>query len=121
MITCMLITQDADGAAAAKQCDGLLETFFAIEHFDADAAAQTADVFIDKTVAQFLINRAVSDVADKPRENLGKQFPVAEMTQDEHDGMAGAQLSMYHIEVFCLDPRFHLFQRHDAEFDAAGR
>ena len=119
MITGMLIAQNADRAAAAKEFDGFLETVFAIEHFNAGTAAQTAHVFIDKAVPQFLVNRAVSDVTDKPWQNLGKQFPVAEMAQDKHDGPAGAQLSMDYVKVFRLNSRLHLFERHNGEFDAA--
>src|SRR5712692_5044343 len=41
------------------------------------------------------------------------------MAQNEHDGTAGAQLSMYGVELVDLDCLCQLIERHNSDFEAA--
>ena len=66
----MLIAQNSNGAAIAKQFDCLVEAFLAIEHLDAGASPHATHVFIDEAIAQPLIDGAVSDVADVFRQDV---------------------------------------------------
>ena len=66
----MLVAQDANGASATKQFDRFLKALLAIEHLNACAAAQFSHMFVDEAVAEFLIDRAVSNVTDESRQNL---------------------------------------------------
>ena len=86
----MLVAQNANGADAAKQLDRFLKAFAAIKHLQSSAASQFSNMFIDETVAEFLINRAVSNVAGESREHLREQFPRPEMAQDDYDRPARA-------------------------------
>ena len=70
LIARVLVAQNADHAAATQQLDRFLKTFFAIEHFDAGAAAQFSHMFIDQAIAEFLIDRAIAGVVDERRKNL---------------------------------------------------
>ena len=66
----MLIAQNPNGAAVAKQFDCVVEPTFAIEHLHSGASAHATHVFIDEAVAQPLINGAVSNVADVFRQDV---------------------------------------------------
>ena len=96
-----------------------MESFAAIEKLDAGASALSANVFIDKTVPELLIDGRESDVIDVVREELRKHFPVADVTQEHDYGRAGAQLAMCRLEVFRFEMSRHFFRWHRTHLDAA--
>ncbi len=52
-------------------------------------------------------------------QDLGKQFPVPEVAEHEHDRTTRAQLAMNFIRSLGRDERGHLRQRHGIEFHPA--
>ncbi len=114
----MLIAQDPDRAAAAEQLDRFMETFVAIEKFDAGAPTQRANVFVDVTIFQRLINGAVAHVTDGGGEHLRLQFPVSDVAQDKNYRPAAAQLAMSSIRIFNPHIRAHLLERHRCQFQS---
>ena len=115
----MLVAQNADRPAAAQQFDGAMESFAAVKQFHSGASSHTADVRIDVAVTELLINRAVSNITDVVGEKLREQFPVAQMTENEHHRSAIAQLAMHRLDVFDLNVPNHFLHRHRAQFYAA--
>jgi hypothetical protein len=119
LIAGVLIAQNSDRAAIAQQLERFLKTFSAVEHFDPGPSTQFSHMFVNEAVAKSLIDCAVSDVADKSWQDLRAEFPVAEMTQDQHNRTPGAQVSMYDIQIFDLNMPLYFLERRYPEFNAA--
>lgn len=117
MIAGVLIGEDADDAAGAKELDGLAEALLTVEELDAGAAAFLADMGVDGAVPERLVNGAERDVTEVFREDLREEFPIAEVAQGYHDGAAGAELRMHEVFAFEGNAFRHLLERHGAEFD----
>ena len=65
MVAGVLIAQNADRTAVAKQFDRFFETFSSIKHFDSGPSAHATHVFIDKPITELLVNGTISNVADE--------------------------------------------------------
>ena len=98
---------------------GFSKTIIAIEHLQSGPASQFSYMLVDQTIAESLIDCAVSDEAGETREYLREQFPGAEMAQNEHDWPPRAQMSMDDVDVFDRNAFLHFLRLHQAEFDAA--
>jgi hypothetical protein len=85
VIAGMLIAQNANQAAAAQQFDCAMKSFITVEEFHADPPSAPANVRVDVTIAELLINGAVADVIEVVGKKLREQFPTTEMTKDEND------------------------------------
>src|SRR5213078_4823391 len=103
VIASMLVAQDSDHAAAAQEPNRFLKTFAPIEELHAKTGALLPNESIEMPVAEFLINRAQAGAAEIVRHDLRKQFPVAEVTERDHDRPAGAQLPMHLLRAVGLD------------------
>ncbi len=119
MITGVLIAQDADHPATAQKPDRFLETFAPVKKLHPEASPLLPDELVEMTVTEFLIDRAQPPVGKMMRQDLGKQFPVPEMAEHEHDRTAGTQLAMNLVRSLGRDERGHLVERHGIEFHPA--
>ena len=104
MIASVLIAQDADATPGTQEVNHWLEALLAIEQFQAGAAPGSTNVLINEAISEALIYTPVSDVADKLRHQLGKQFPYGEMAQRENHRYAGPEPTVHGVDIFDIDP-----------------
>src|SRR5438876_10368076 len=74
---------------------------------------------VNVTIPKSLIDRSDSFVICIMRHQLRKQFPVADMAQEQDDGPSRAQLLMHCVQIFCVDIFLQFLRRHRAHLDAA--
>jgi hypothetical protein len=90
VIARMLVCQDTDHAAGAKQFDRAMESVAPVEHFDARPSARAPDMLVDVAIAKLLVNSREPDVIDIVREHLREKFPVADVAQDDDNWPSSA-------------------------------
>lgn len=119
MIARVLIAQDADHSSIPKKADRFLKTLTAIEELHSKTRPLLPNELIDPAVTQFLINRAERRITEMVRENLREEFPIPEMAEPEHDGPAGAEMTMHFVGSLRRDQRRYLHERHGVELHTA--
>src|SRR6266851_8971861 len=117
----MLIAQDANRPAAAQQFDRAMKSFAAIEQLHAGPAANFPHVRVNEAISELLINGAVADVTDQPRQDLREQFPIAQMTEHKDDRLTGLQFAVNRIDIFDFNLPRHFFERHCADLQTANQ
>ena len=55
MVACVLVAENSNEAARAKQFDWAMETFAALEHCDAGASARLPHVFVNGTASHTML------------------------------------------------------------------
>ena len=119
MIAGVLVAQTPDQSAGAQQFNRPVETFRAIVQFHVESSSRPADMRVDVTVSESLINRPDARVIDEMHKDLREEFPVTDVTEEQDDGLPGAELTMHRFEILDLDMTEQLFRRHRSHLDAA--
>jgi hypothetical protein len=119
MVARVLIAQDPDHSAATKEPDRLLEPFAAVEELDTKPSPLLPHELIEMTIAQFLINGAKPCVRKVPGQDLGKELPVAEVTENKYHWPARTQLAMDPVGPLSRDERRRFLQWHGIQFHPA--
>src|SRR5581483_102587 len=114
----MLVGQNTNAAAGAKQIDHRLKSLLAIEQFQTGLATCSAHVRINETIAKLLIDARIAHEADEFWHQLREHFPCSEMTQNEDDGNAGPKFPGHRLDIFNLHPLEDFLRRHCSEFNA---
>ncbi len=118
VIAGMLIGQNAEDTAGAKEIDRGLKTIPAVEELHARAFALLTHIGVDIRVAEFLEDGAEGRLAEVEWKDLGEDFPTAQMAEDDNGAAACANLRVDELGVFQGDAFGDGRQRHGAEFRA---
>ncbi len=85
----MLIDQDAGHIPLAQELDGLAKTAPAIEGDEAEPGAGGGDMAVEIRIPEGLIDGADEAARGPIGDDVGQEFPIAEMGEDENDAFAG--------------------------------
>ena len=107
MVPGVLIAQNSDHAAPAKEFYRFLETFTPVKELDPKTGALLPHKSIEIRIAELLVDRAQPGIAKVRRQDLGKQFPITEMTKRDHDWSSGAQFMMNQLRAFDRNQSSH--------------
>src|SRR5207245_362417 len=117
----MLITQNSNRAATAQQLDCFMKTFVAIEKFNASTSTQYAHVFVDVTILQRLIDRAVPHVTDRHGKTQGLQLPIPDVAQNKDDWPTAAQFAVRRVCIVDSNIRARFVQWHRGQFQSTDK